>query len=116
MARRRRRGRNNDAAPAQTRNTASSGGPTRVTASEQGAPIPDVPEPDVLEPDALDREEAEEQFTPDEGGDLPLGASEQAVEPTAEATDLPEVHREAMDRYEQGWQKDRQNQRDAYDD
>src|SRR5262245_22288877 len=111
MARRRRRGRNNDAAPAQTRNTASSGGPTRVTASEQGAPVPDAPELD-----ALDREEAEEQFTPDEGGDLPLGASEQAVEPTAEATDLPEVHREAMDRYEQGWQKDRQNQRDAYDD
>jgi len=34
----------------------------------------------------------------------------------ADAEDLDAVHKEAVERYEQAWEKDRQNQRDAYDD
>ena len=34
----------------------------------------------------------------------------------ADADDLEAVHDEAVERYEQAWEKERQNQRDAYDD
>lgn len=53
------------------------------------------------EPDADDRVPAGQNDLPPEGAD---------------AADLDAVHKEAVERYEQAWEKDRQNQRDAYDD
>jgi hypothetical protein len=51
-----------------------------------------------------------------EGWELPLGASETALEESAPSDDLGAVHTEALGRYEQAWHKDRHNQKEAYDD
>jgi hypothetical protein len=46
---------------------------------------------------------------------VPAGQSDLPPE-GADAEDLEAVHDEAVERYEQAWEKERQNQRDAYDD
>jgi hypothetical protein len=43
-------------------------------------------------------------------------ANETGVPEVADSDDLDAVHAEALVRYEAGWEKDRQNQSDAYDD
>lgn len=75
----------------------------KETASEatenESASAKTADEPEELSQD--DRVPAGQQDLPPEGAD---------------AEDLDAVHKEACDRYEQAWEKDRQNQRDAYDD
>jgi len=79
-----------------TRNPASPAAETRVTASE---------------PASSEEDERDEQKV----GDIPVGKSEEPDD-VASSDDLEAVHKEAMERYQQGWQKDRDNQQWAYDD
>ena len=72
----------------------------------------DVPADDSTATEA--KSETTEQ-EPEQDDRVPAGQNDLPPE-GADAADLDAVHKEACDRYEQAWEKDRQNQRDAYDD
>jgi Phage P22-like portal protein len=57
-----------------------------------------------------------ESNTLDEAEAKAAEANEAGIPEVAPSDDLDAVHAEALERYEAGWEKDRQNQSDAYDD
>src|SRR5262245_25059637 len=67
---------------------------------------------------ALPRDTAStsESDTTDEGEADRVETNEAGIPEVAPSDDLDKVHAEALERYEAGWEKDRQNQSDGYDD